>query len=302
MQKVLSLYRENRQEGESFPAFTDRFGKKKFGEEIAGLLTLPSFDVSPKFYYDWGGTRQFEVIDLGPGECAGGADTMVKSSFEEADAELAMAGEMVEQGQVGFALSKAHRAVVAGIKAMLFLKGIEPATDTDAFRDFEEQYLKKGALEEKFPDFKSFVEKIERGGHPSAAEVRADIERAGSFLEAFRILFALADTGDKPAPTSGNGSAAGAGKTPVEKEPVPAADIATFVPTAKMDLRGVKCPINFVRTKLKLEMMDSGETLEVLLDEGEPAANVPRSVKDEGHQILDLSQVENFFKLMIKKA
>jgi tRNA 2-thiouridine synthesizing protein A len=63
----------------------------------------------------------------------------------------------------------------------------------------------------------------------------------------------------------------------------------------------VKCPINFVRTKLKLEMMDSGEILEVLLDEGEPAENVPRSVKDEGNQVMSLSQVENYFKLVIKK-
>ncbi len=46
--------------------------------------------------------------------------------------------------------------------------------------------------------------------------------------------------------------------------------------------------------------MEPGEILEVLLDEGEPANNVPRSVKDEGHQVMNLSQIENYFKLVIK--
>ena len=40
------------------------------------------------------------------------------------------------------------------------------------------------------------------------------------------------------------------------------------------DLRGVACPLNYVKTKLKLEMMDAGERLEVWLDAGEPIKNV----------------------------
>ncbi|KXK30659.1 MAG: hypothetical protein UZ01_01328 [Candidatus Brocadia sinica] len=42
-----------------------------------------------------------------------------------------------------------------------------------------------------------------------------------------------------------------------------------IVPDDRIDLRGVLCPINFVKTKLKLEMMDSGQILEVILDDGE---------------------------------
>ncbi|HXN06116.1 MAG TPA: sulfurtransferase TusA family protein [Nitrospiria bacterium] len=300
VKKVLSLYTDQRQEGETFPAFTDRIGKKKFSEEISDLLKLPSFEETPSYYYDWGGHREFEVLDLGPGECAGGAETMVKEGFEEADSELSMARESVEKNQGAFALSKAHRAVQAGIRAMLVLKGVEPANDTDALTAFEEHYLHTPSFHEKFPDFKSFAEKLERGGHPAAEEVKTDIQKAGAFLEECRILFALSDTNDKAAP-SGNGKSPAVEAKPEEKKTEPAHP-EPFVPTAKMDLRGVKCPINFVRTKLKLEMMESGETLEVLLDEGEPAANVPRSVKDEGHQVLDLAQVEHYFKLMIKKA
>lgn len=70
----------------------------------------------------------------------------------------------------------------------------------------------------------------------------------------------------------------------------------------KIDLRGVLCPINFVKTKLKLEMMESGQVLEVTLDDGEPMRNVPRSVKEEGHKIIKVEGFEEGYKIYIKKS
>lgn len=70
----------------------------------------------------------------------------------------------------------------------------------------------------------------------------------------------------------------------------------------KLNLEGVVCPINFVKVKLKLEEMKSGDVLEVILDDGEPIKNVPRSVKDEGHKILNVERVGDKFKLWIQKA
>jgi len=75
-----------------------------------------------------------------------------------------------------------------------------------------------------------------------------------------------------------------------------------IVPDDRIDLRGVLCPINFVKTKLKLEMMDSGQILEVILDDGEPIRSVPRSIKEEGHKIIKVENVENAYRLLIKKA
>ncbi|MDN3514446.1 MAG: sulfurtransferase TusA family protein [Candidatus Brocadia sp.] len=74
------------------------------------------------------------------------------------------------------------------------------------------------------------------------------------------------------------------------------------VPDDQVDLRGVLCPINFVKTKLKLEMMDSGQILEVILDDGEPIRSVPRSIKEEGHKIIKVENMEKAFRLLIKKA
>lgn len=51
-----------------------------------------------------------------------------------------------------------------------------------------------------------------------------------------------------------------------------------------IDLRGISCPTNFVKVKLDLEDIDSNQTLQILLDDGEPVKNVPRSLKAEGHR------------------
>lgn len=73
-------------------------------------------------------------------------------------------------------------------------------------------------------------------------------------------------------------------------------------PDELLDLQGIPCPNNFVKTKLKLEEMQTGEILEVILDDGEPVRNVPRAVKEEGHQILAVEKIDNKWKLLIKKA
>lgn len=57
-----------------------------------------------------------------------------------------------------------------------------------------------------------------------------------------------------------------------------------------LDLRQTPCPINFVRTKLKLDSMSRGSKLIVLLDDGEPIESVAMSVQEEGHSIDNKSQ------------
>ncbi len=76
---------------------------------------------------------------------------------------------------------------------------------------------------------------------------------------------------------------------------IPAVDVT-------LDLSGVVCPMNFVKTKLQLEIMDSGQVLEVVIDRGEPVKNVPQSVKNEGHKILHAEEREGQVALWIRKA
>jgi tRNA 2-thiouridine synthesizing protein A len=53
----------------------------------------------------------------------------------------------------------------------------------------------------------------------------------------------------------------------------------------RLDLRGVPCPMNWVRTKLALEELAPGDSLLVELDPGEPLESVPRSAREEGHEV-----------------
>ena len=70
----------------------------------------------------------------------------------------------------------------------------------------------------------------------------------------------------------------------------------------EIDLRGVACPLNWVKTKLRLEEMEPGEVLEVLLDDGDPIRNVPRSVRAEGHRIVAVTPLEGYVKLLVERA
>ncbi|MBI3608321.1 MAG: sulfurtransferase TusA family protein [Nitrospirae bacterium] len=70
---------------------------------------------------------------------------------------------------------------------------------------------------------------------------------------------------------------------------------------AELDLRGVHCPYNYVRTKLKLEEMQVGEILAVTVDAGEPARNVPRSVTDDGHRVLELTPLDSALRIVVEK-
>lgn len=72
-------------------------------------------------------------------------------------------------------------------------------------------------------------------------------------------------------------------------------------PDAELDLRGVICPYNFVKTKLKLESMENGQVLSVILDSGDPIRNVPQSVQNEGHTVLSQEQIDQAYRVIIKK-
>lgn len=69
-----------------------------------------------------------------------------------------------------------------------------------------------------------------------------------------------------------------------------------------IDITREICPMTFVKTKLKLETMDAGQVLEVTLREGEPLANLPKSVEQEGHKVLDIYKEDPFYKILIERC
>lgn len=76
-----------------------------------------------------------------------------------------------------------------------------------------------------------------------------------------------------------------------------------------LDITQEVCPLTFVKTKLLLERMSRGEIAEVRLTAGEPLDNVPRSVREEGHEILSLEPEEPgagggdaVYRLVVRRA
>jgi TusA-related sulfurtransferase len=69
------------------------------------------------------------------------------------------------------------------------------------------------------------------------------------------------------------------------------------------DLRGVGCPMNLVKTKVAFSKMKSGQILGLILDNGPPINNVPRSVTREGHKVLSQEQwADGAWSVLIRKA
>lgn len=62
--------------------------------------------------------------------------------------------------------------------------------------------------------------------------------------------------------------------------------------THTLDITKEHCPMTFVKTKLKLAQIAEGDILEVLLAEGEPLENVPRSAAEQGFKVLGIEHVE----------
>ncbi len=70
-----------------------------------------------------------------------------------------------------------------------------------------------------------------------------------------------------------------------------------------VDITDVVCPITFVKAKCAIEELDDGQILSVHLNDGEPVQNVPRSFKEEGHQILKLiDNGDGTYDLLVKKV
>jgi TusA-related sulfurtransferase len=60
--------------------------------------------------------------------------------------------------------------------------------------------------------------------------------------------------------------------------------------------------MNFVKVKLDLSRLKQGERIKVLLDDGKPIANVPRSVAAECHRIHEQTREGEHWSVVIEKA
>ena len=71
----------------------------------------------------------------------------------------------------------------------------------------------------------------------------------------------------------------------------------------QLDLRGVACPMNFVKTKLFLDKLMPDDLVTVTLDPGEPVESVSSSIQAEGHRLEHTVQLDSgHFSITIRKC
>jgi TusA-related sulfurtransferase len=67
-----------------------------------------------------------------------------------------------------------------------------------------------------------------------------------------------------------------------------------------LDLRGVPCPVNSARILMALAILDSGERLEAMVDEGEPIENVPPAIEAAGYKVVSQESRKDHWLLLIE--
>jgi len=300
---LIDVYRRDRLSGEGLPAFIDRVGKVKLKEELIRYTIVPSFQEDSTFYYDWEGEEEFVLEDLGPGECAGGALEMIENGILEADQELYQAKLLVDNHQYSVSVNKSYRAVLAAAKALLVTEGLEPSTDAETFIEFDSRIAQKGIVPAMYRELRKRVGDL--GPKDTTGESARDkMVFAKGFVDACRAATEQMGKDLKLAPV-GKAAVAATSTTPEVKPAVLSVTAPATSGATVYDLRGVACPMNYVKTKLKLEMMDAGERLEVWLDAGEPIKNVPLSLKNDGHKLLlqePLEAAADHYRILVEKV
>ena len=82
----------------------------------------------------------------------------------------------------------------------------------------------------------------------------------------------------------------------------PAKSQKQVISSHALDLLGTPCPMNYVKIKLFLENLEPDEIVEVLLDDGEPINNVPKSLESDGNKILKIEKYDDFYKVTVQKG
>ena len=329
------------QEQANYADYYDYVAKRGAGfikELIAKYKEIAPFTEEPDTFYDFGDDEKFSLIKYGKAECSAGLfdiieidqDT-IREKRKEVDQLLQdttiQEASSANQEQTNKVEKLLHDIVFSENRMLLVTRGLDPRTDEDVYQGFEKEFIGAGIIPQKF---KILTDKAR--SNESLIEYNPLIDELADLLNdlyqnmddslQFKLPAAqssadLKDSKEKSASSAKSVGQENATKTEAEKsvssvksvgqkngsknEEKESAESAAISPDVKKDFRGVMCPMNFVKTKIALTPMQSGQILEILLDDGAPIENVPGSVKGEGHTILSTEKIENYWKVLIRK-
>ncbi len=235
--------------------------------------TVPDFEEDESFYSDWGKAGAFSLAGRGQGECSAGLFDLIEvdlGNIRETRSRLAaLPASETEKREACL-----RDLVFFASRMLLITRAVEPRTREEVYRNFRKAFLDTGLVDAGFSAVVQAAEKGEgRALVEKEAAVHALADRVISLYERMDSAFRF-EPPEAPAPERAR---------PVQ------------------DLRGVACPMNFVKTKIELSRLQPGDILEIWLDDGEPIENVPGSVREEGHEILEQKRVGDYWSVVIEK-
>ena len=292
-------------------------------ELIAKYKEVAPYSEEPDTFFDFGDDEKFSLIKYGKAECSAGLFDIIEidqDTIREKRKEVELLMGNIPQGvpadlqsdgkQATSKIEKLlHDIVFSENRMLLVTRGLDPRTDEDVYNGFEKEFIAAGIIPQKF---KVLTDKARN--NESLIEQKPLIDELANLLndlyqnmdDSLQFKLPAEKTPveqvaeEKTAEEKAPAEQVSEEKAPAEKASA-AEETETIVPDVKKDFRGVMCPMNFVKTKIALTPMQSGQILEILLDDGAPIENVPGSVKNEGHTILSTEKVENYWKVLIKK-
>jgi len=69
----------------------------------------------------------------------------------------------------------------------------------------------------------------------------------------------------------------------------------------QINLYGVKCPLNWAKAKVRLEDLERGDILEVLIDDPKGRRDIPRAAEAEGYAIVQVDEISGGWCIAIEK-
>lgn len=269
---------------EPFNDYIKGEGRQVAIDIINDYADVPSFADDKNYYFDWGAEEIFTVT-RGKAECSAGLFDMLdvdKAYIEETREAMAKATSPDERRQL---LAK---IVFYASRMLLVTRGIDPKDDNEVYTSFIEQFIKQGIVDNRYA---AIVEMARNEVQPDFTGEEELVLGLGQ-----HVIDLYAGMDDSLQFKKKEEKEENKAETPQKDEKTEEGTVR------QKDLRRVLCPMNFVRTKLELASMKSGELLEIWLDDGQPVENVPRSVTLEGHTVTRQIQTpEGFWKVVIKK-
>ena len=292
---------------------------------IAKYKEIASYSEEPDTFFDFGDDEKFSLIKYGKAECSAGLFDIIEIDQDTIREKRKEVEQLLSEGKQEVATdlpsdgkqntSKIekllHDIVFSENRMLLVTRGLDPRTDEDVYNGFEKEFIAAGIIPQKF---KVLTDKArnneslisEKPLIDELADLLNDLYQNMDDSLQFKLPAAqsptdFTDNTDSKEKSAESAKSARQKDTSENEQKSSAGEPGATSPDVKKDFRGVMCPMNFVKTKIALTPMQSGQILEILLDDGAPIENVPGSVKNEGHTILSTEKVENYWKVLIKK-